>query len=64
MTESEEYFEILKIIGERDTIYGGKKTVEYLVLWKGYNPDQAGLKFNLFEFMFFFAQRRKTEYFD
>ena len=45
MTQSEEYFENLKIIGERDTIYGGKKTVEYLVLWKGYNPDQAGLKF-------------------
>ena len=62
MTESEEYFEILKIIGERPTIYRGKKTVEYLVLWKGYNPDQAGLKF--IWIYVFFAQPRKTEYFE
>lgn len=51
MTESEEYFEILKILGERHTINRGKKIVEYLVLWKGYNPEQAGLKFNIFKFL-------------
>ena len=54
MTESEEYFEILKIIDERHTIDRGKKIVEYLVLWKGYNPEEAGLKFTIFKFTMFF----------
>ena len=57
MTESEEYFEILKIIDERHTIDRGKKIVEYLVLWKGYNPEEAGLKFNIFKFTIFFLWR-------